>query len=157
MAIILTDKEILSLTQEEKKFPKGWESLRQMKDKKGHREQELTIQRNDGSQFKIILRQNKLDVLSFSIILGYMAPKSNILFRLRRYNGKHEHTNKIEKENFYDFHIHKATERYQNLGFDEDGYAEKSVGYNTIHNAIDCLIKDCNIILPEDSQMKLFH
>lgn len=86
-----------------------------------------------------------------------MAPKSNILFRLRRYNGKHEHTNKIEKENFYDFHIHKATERYQNLGFDEDGYAEKSAGYNTIHNAIDCLIKDCNIILPEDSQMKLFH
>ena len=54
------------------------------------------------------------------------VPQSNRVFRLRRYNGKsHEHTNPIEKEIFYDFHIHTATERYQVLeNKKEDTYAE---------------------------------
>jgi hypothetical protein len=44
---------------------------------------------------------------------------------LRRHNGKsHEHTNQIEAGAFYDFHIHRATERYQELGMREDAYAE---------------------------------
>jgi hypothetical protein len=44
---------------------------------------------------------------------------------LRRHNGRsHEHTNQIEASTFYDFHIHMATERYQELGMREDAYAE---------------------------------
>lgn len=106
MAPILTDSEVLQLIQEEKIFPKEYNSLFQMKEKKGHREQELTLKRIDGSLFKIILRQSRINILDFSVILGYMPPKSNIMFRLRRYNGKsHEHTNVIEKAVFYDFHM----------------------------------------------------
>lgn len=94
MAIILNDTEILKLIQERKNFPKEYHTLFQMKEKKGHKEQELTIKRIDGSLFKVILRQSRINILDFSIIFGYMPPKSNLMFRLKRYNGKsHEHTN----------------------------------------------------------------
>lgn len=88
MAIILNDQEILELIHEKKIFPKEWQNIFQTKDKKGHKEQEITIPRDDGSLFKVIFRQNKINILDFSFILGYMAPKSNVLFRLRRHNGK---------------------------------------------------------------------
>ena len=158
MAIILNDQEILKLIHEKKIFPKEGQNIFQAKDKKGHKEQEITIPRDDGSLFKIIFRQNKINILDFSFILGYMAPRSNVLFRLRRYNGKsHEHTNGIEKDSFYDFHVHMATERYQQLaGFDEDDYAEVSDAYSDIHSAMECFVKDCNIVLPTNDQMKLF-
>ncbi len=157
MDITFNDSEILRLIQERKAFPKEYHSLFQMKEKKGHREQELTIKRNDGSSlFKVILRQNRINRLDFSVILGYMPQKSNLVFRLKRYNGKsHEHTNVIEKATFYDFHVHRATLRYQEAGLREDGYAEVSDAYADIHSAMDCFVKDCNIILPDDKQFRL--
>lgn len=157
MSIKLNDNEILQLIKEKKMLPKEIGSLFQMKEKKGHREQELTIRRNDGGEFKVILRQNQKNALDFSLILGYMPQKSNLLFRLRRYNGKsHEHTNIIEKDTFYDFHIHTASQRYQATGPREDGYAEVSNAYSDIHSAMDYFIKDCNIIFPDDKQGRLF-
>lgn len=147
----------MQLIQERKTFPKEYYTLFRMKDKKGHKEQELTIKRPDGSLFKVILRQNQINVLDFSLVLGYMPPKSNLLFRLRRYNGKsHEHTNIIEEDSFYDFHIHIATERYQEAGLKEDGYAQVSNAYSDIRSAMGCFINDCNIILPDYKQGRLF-
>ena len=68
-----------------------------------------------------MLRQNKINRLDFSVILAVRVPQSNLLFRLRRYNGKsHEHTNHIEGDTFYDYHIHMATERYQEIGTRKD-------------------------------------
>lgn len=117
--IILNNVEISNLIQERKEFPPNYEILFQTKDKKGHKEQEITLPRSDGSQFKVIVRQNRINLLDFSLILGYMPPKTTALIRLRRYNGKsHQHTNKIERETFYDFHIHQTTERYQAAGFE---------------------------------------
>lgn len=157
MSIKLNDNDILQLIKEKKVLSKELDSLFQMKEKKGHKEQELTIKRDDGSLFKIILRQNRKNVLDFSLILGYIPPKSNLLFRLRRYNGKsHEHTNIIEKDTFYDFHIHTASQRYQTAGPREDGYAEVSNAYSDIHSAMNYFIKDCNIISPDDKQGRLF-
>jgi len=154
--IVLTDKEISELVQERKKFPTNYESLFQTREKKGHKERELTLQRSDSSQFKVILRQNSVNPLDFSLILAYIPPKTTALFRLRRYNGKsHQHTNKIERETFYKFHIHEATERYQLAGFDEDGFAVVSPEYADIRGALDCFIKDCSIVLPLNSQLKL--
>jgi len=155
--INLSDTEILKLIQEKKILPQKYEVLFQTRDKKGHKEQEIELPRGDGSQFRVILRQNSKNPLDFSLILGYVPPKLNTLFRLRRYNGKsHQHTNKIENETFYDFHIHTATERYQANGFDEDGYATISNQYADIQNALECFIKDCSIVLPTKSQLRLF-
>ncbi|MDP2682082.1 MAG: hypothetical protein Q8P28_04630 [Deltaproteobacteria bacterium] len=156
MSILLNDNDILELIQERKILPEGYTTVFQMREKKGHKEQEVTIKRNDDSLFKLILRQNITNVLDFSVILGYMPSKSNVLFRLTRYNGRHTHTNKIEGGSFYDFHIHLATQRYQEKGYDEDAYAQASSAYSDIRGAMECLIKDCNIILPEDRQPRLF-
>jgi hypothetical protein len=79
------------------------------------------------------------------------------LFLLCRYNGKsHEHKNKLEKETaFYDYHIHKATERYQREGTKEEYFAEASSRYSTPQQALNCLIADCNVELPLNSQLRL--
>ncbi|MBT9159680.1 MAG: hypothetical protein AAGB97_03350 [Dehalococcoidia bacterium] len=155
--IVLNDVEISNLVQERKEFPSNYQSLFQTKSKKGHKEQELSLPRTDGSQFKVIWRENRINPLDFSLILAYIPPKTTALFRLRRYNGKsHQHTNKIEGETFYDFHIHQATERYQASGFEEDGFAITSLEYADIHGALDCFIRDCFIVLPVNRQPKLF-
>ena len=119
----------------------------------------LKFREGDGSKFKIMIRQSTQNPLDFSLILGYIPSNSNVLFRLIRYNGKsHEHQNKLEKcPKFYDFHIHKATERYQlDDSFKEEHYAEVTKIYSDIHSALNCFIKDCNIILPASNQPSLF-
>lgn len=154
--IILSDNEISELMEEPKPFPDNYQNLFQTKSKKGHKEQELLIPRSDGSQFKVILRQNQINHLDFSLILGYVPLKKTTVFRLRRYNGKsHQHSNKIEGETFYSFHIHQATERYQMAGFEEDAYAVSCAEYADVHGAMDCFIKDCAIVLPPENQLKL--
>jgi hypothetical protein len=90
----------------------------------------------------VYLRQSELNVMDFSVILGYRLPNVHTVFRLR-YNGKHQHTNVLEKQTFYDFHIHTATLRYQAPGFKEDHFAEKTGRYASLDGAIQCLIADC--------------
>lgn len=111
------------------------------------------------NEFHVILRKSKFNSLDFSAILGVRAPHSNRVFRLRRYNGKsHEHTNKIEGETFYDFHIHMATERYQRLGDREpreDAYAEITGRYGDLTGALDCLLADASFEL-EGQQGSMF-
>jgi len=157
MTIALDDNEILRLIQERKVLPKEYKELFRMKEKKGHKEREMILKRDDGSLFKIIVRHNVINVLDFSVILGYTPPRSNQIFRLRRYNGKsHQHTNRIEKGSFYDFHIHMATQRYQEVGLKEDGYAQIANTFSDIYTAIDSFIKDCNFVLADSNQPKLF-
>ncbi len=98
-----------------------------------------------------------LHPLDFSIILAVRVPQSNQLFRLRRHNGKsHEHTNHIEAATFYDFHIHIATERYQEIGAREDAYAEPTDRYGDFHGALYCLIDDSSLDAPPEAQRSLF-
>lgn len=85
------------------------------------------------------------------------VPKSNALFRLRRYNGKsHEHTNHIEGETFYDYHIHLATERYQVIGTREDAFAQPTDRYGDFQSALRCLIQDVNLDVSPEAQVRLF-
>ncbi|MBS1813706.1 MAG: hypothetical protein JSS87_02405 [Acidobacteria bacterium] len=109
MGVILTDAEIKTLIEEPKPLPSGYLSKLVLKNKSGHRERELELVGSQGSTFRIILRQSLHNVLDFSAILTFVHPTSQTI-RLRRYNGKsHEHTNKLERQTFYDFHIHLAT------------------------------------------------
>ena len=79
-----------------------------------------------------------------------------LLFRLRRYNGKsHEHTNHIEGDRFYDFHIHMATERYQDIGSREDAYAMVTDGYTDIEGAIHRMFEDAEFDVPPADQLSL--
>lgn len=154
--IKLSDKEIIALISEPKDFPADYDRLFEAKERKNHKEREFTLQRADGSQFKVIFRQSALNPLDFSLILGYVPLNSNGLFRLRRYNGKsHQHTNPIEKQKFYSFHIHQATERYQVVGDREDKYADPTDDYADIHGALECFIRDCSVNIAGPQQSKL--
>lgn len=43
-----------------------------------------------------------------------------------------------------------ATERYQRIGWREDTFAEKTERFNTLDQAIRCLLIDCCCECPED-------
>ena len=157
MAISLSDDEIWKLLRERKPLPSDYRSKIVMKPKRGHKEQELDLRGEQGSEYRIILRQSEFNPLDFSVILVYLPLKTNQVFRLRRYNGKsHEHTNPIEDQKFYGFHIHQATARYQELSMREDSYATMTDRFADFQGALKCLTKDCNLIVPYDPQGKLF-
>jgi hypothetical protein len=157
MAAIFSDQDISRLIQEKKTLPDEYRTKIQTRPKMGHKERELDIKGADGGDYRLILRQSIFNPLDFSIILAYRPQKSNQLFRLQRYNGKnHEHTNPIEGETFYDFHIHQATERYQEIGASEDTYAKPTDRFADFQQGITCMLKDCGFEMPLDSQGRLF-
>jgi hypothetical protein len=152
-----SDTEIAQMIQERKPLPKNYRARVQLRDKRGHKERELDIDGAGGTHYRLILRQSDFNTLDFSIILAVNPVDSNQLFRLRRYNGKsHEHTNQIEGNSFYDFHIHHATERYQESGAREDAFAEVTDRYADFHTALLCMLEDCCFETPQDAQLSLF-
>lgn len=157
MVDILSDQEIDLLIGEKKLLPDDYLAKIQVRPKRGHKERDLDLKGEHGNDFRIILRQSIINPLDFSIILAFRPPQSNVLFRLVRYNGKsHEHTNTIENISFYDYHIHKATERYQQIGSREDSYAETTDRFANIQQATSCLVKDCGFEIPSGTQRSLF-
>lgn len=156
MSVTYTDNEIERLTQERKPLPVDWRNRVRLKPKRGHDEREMDLTGDANSEFRLILRRSRIDRLDFSVILTVRVPRSNQWFRLRRCNGKHEHTNRIEKMKFRDFHIHVATRRYQELGAREDTYAEVTDRYDDFDGAVRCMVDDANFSEPHESQLSLF-
>lgn len=157
MAVIFSDRQLDELLRENKPLPKDYQKRLQLRDKRGHKERELSVDGEGGHQFRLILRWSSFNHLDFSVILAVVPKGSNALFRLRRYNGKsHEHTNKLEQETFYDFHIHTATERYQQLGVAEDFFAEPTGRYADFHGALNCMLDDCGFVRPPGFMRSLF-
>jgi hypothetical protein len=157
MAAKFSDHDIDALIKETKKLPYDFKREFVLRDKRGHKEAETDILGINGSQFRLFIRQSQFNPFDFSIILAYLPSNTNLLFRLRRYNGKsHEHTNPIEKKTFYDSHIHFATERYQEFGTREDTFAEPTNRFSDIRSALDCMLEDCGFEVLKDPQRKLF-
>lgn len=156
MPVDLTDPQILELVVAPKPLPAVYPSvLARTTERRKHKRSDLEVESPFG-RFRIMLRQNVMNALDFSAILGYQMPTVSRVFRLRRYNGKHYHTNKIEQETISGFHIHQATERYQAIGAKEDAYAEITDRFSTLSDALNCLLEDCNFTPPEDGQSMLF-
>jgi len=158
MSIVFTDHEIAQLVQEPKPLPDDYRARLGFRDKRGHREASLDVAGQGGHGFRIIVRQSTHNPLDFSAILAVEVPGTNRLFRLRRYNSRtHPHTNRIERETFlYRPHIHQATARYQDLGVDEEEYAEVTDLYSTVDEALQCMFRDCGFILPDSTDIGLF-
>ena len=105
-----------------------------------------------GRQYEIKVRQNDFDMLDFSVVLLHRPKTVTKALVLKRYNGPHEHTNKIENQRFDGWHIHTATERYQEQGFKDEDYAEPTDKYKDMWTALGCMIRDCGFVLPDDAQ-----
>lgn len=88
-------------------------------------------------------------------MLGYRPPDSTRVFRLRRFNGfSHEHTNPLEDESFYAFHVHQATERYQAIpGRQEEHYATPTDAYVDLAGAVEHMLSTCGFEPP--AQLRL--
>ena len=151
MDIKYTDQQIAELINERKVLPDDWRIQLDKNDS-------LYIIGERGNRFRIITNLNTKYPSDFSVILAVVNPKKGADFRIRRYNGMHKrpHNNKIEKQKIYGYHIHSATERYQERGYDEEAYAEKTDRYNNLKGALHCLIQDANFELPAQLELKLF-
>jgi len=158
MSIVFSDQQIDEFVREPKPLPKDYRNTLVLRSKRGHREAELTVQGAQGHDFRIILRQSTHNPLNFSVILAVEVAGTNRVFRLRRYNSRtHPHTNRLEQETIvYRPHIHRATARYQELGVDEEEFAEPTDRFSTLDEALDCMFQDCGFILPEGAQVGLF-
>jgi hypothetical protein len=158
LLIQLSDVEIDALIREAKSTPTSLLPLRLIERNK-HRRKEYPVSSASGNEFVIAVRQAVPNPLNFSVILMYRIPGYNTLFRLCRYNGKHGgHTNEIEGNKLGDeCHIHTATERYQKLGGDEEGFAVATTRYSDLNGAVRCLLADCGFTPPvPDPQGNLF-
>ena len=157
MAVRYTDPEIATFLQERKILPTDWQARARMASKLCHKEQQLDVDGADGSKFRLILRQSTVNLLDYSAILAVLFPRTYHVFRLRRHNGRsHQHTNRLEGRSFYDFHIHMATERYQENGLREDAYAEPTDRYTTFEEALSCLLSDAHFDVTPGLQPYLF-
>lgn len=146
---LLEEKKAITLDDYHKLF-----ALSKIKGK--HKEQEVLLNGTDQHEFIIKIRQSIINPMDFSVIVGFIPKEKNKIFRLKRYNGKsHKHKNSLEKDEFYDFHIHTATQRYDDLGYDEEAYAQVSDKYSDLKSAIETMIKECNIIIPNGAQLSL--
>ena len=157
MSYYFTDDEINALITEEKTHTGTIHEIMVLKESDGHKRNSFDIIRPDGSRFIIKLRQNVNDMNDFSAIIAFQEKGSNKDFKLRRYNGKsHEHSNKLEGNKHYAFHIHIATQRYQDAGRKEKSYAEATSRYSDIESALKCLLQDCNVKTIVNPQAGLF-
>jgi hypothetical protein len=153
MPVRLTNEEIKKLIEEVKVLPENYRDIligSKMKKEDVHKRGDLKIVGGEGNIFYIKTRLSNLNALDFSAILGYEFKGTTGIFLLRRYNGKsHQHTNKLDGKSFRKvFHIHYATEQYQLAGYSEESYAESTERYSDLYGAINCLISDCNCVLP---------
>ncbi len=159
MAVTYTDSEIAALVRERKPLSQDWRRKLSFrgKGKRGELEARVDCTGDGGNAFRLILRRNAVNHLDFSVIMAVQVPQSNQLFRLRRCNGKsHEHTNHIEGDKFYDFHIHAATARYQEIGSREDTYAEVTDEYGDFDGAVDLMVRDGAFDVPPSDQLSFF-
>ena len=154
MDITYTDQEIAALIQERKVLPVNWLNTLL---KANNKNRELIVTGDNENKFHIIARRKDIQPLDFSVISTVVVPLSNRQFRLRRYNGwTSPHYNSIEKEEIDGFHIHYATERYQQRGLAEDAYAQATNRYNNFDSAFQCLIEDANFEELPKAQLTLF-
>jgi hypothetical protein len=151
------DGEIAELIAEEKPISlSAFNDLYQLPKVKGqHKEQEISIPRDEATFFKVIIRCSRQNPFDFSVIVGLGQQNSNQIFKIRRYNGKHQHRNRLEGEVFYGFHIHQATERYQDVGLKEETFATETDKFSDLSGAIKLCITECNIIPPVGSMERL--
>jgi hypothetical protein len=161
MARLISDQEIAGLLSEAKPLPANWRTRLKMRSKanQAFKQRDLEVKGVKGHTFRLLLRQNALNPLDFSVILVYVD-SDKVEYRPIRFQGPHpsQHTNKWEKwKKMADyafrnrFHIHQATERYQVAGLEIDGYAVPTDKFDSFDSAVEGLIRN-NGLAPREEE-----
>ncbi|HVW87297.1 MAG TPA: hypothetical protein VHB50_21570 [Bryobacteraceae bacterium] len=156
MTRILTDAEIMELLTERKRLPQGWRSQLEPKRKSDTRYAQKTIKviGDAAHEFALTVRTSVDFLTDFSVILSLV--ENGHEYNLVRHNGNHkaDHTNTIEKRQGLPnsilrnaFHIHQATQRYQESGRSIDSYAEATSLYNTLDGALDLMVSSYGFVI----------
>lgn len=154
-SVIYNNQEIESLIKAPKYLEEDPSSLNWSLG--NHIRANTTATDDEGNLYHIIFRLNQADPNNFTVILAVENPDTGKLFHLRRYNGPgmQDHTNTIENESFYGFHIHEATVRYQKAGKDAEHYAVQTDRFNDMESAFACMVDDCALSYKNRSQLSL--
>jgi hypothetical protein len=101
-----------------------------------------------GSDFVLNVRQNARDPYDFSVILTLAGGLRRL--NLRRHNGSnHAHLNVLEGTRVdYVPHVHMATERYQDAGYQAEGYAEAATEFSDLGGALRSMVLDAGFDSP---------
>lgn len=98
----------------------------------------------EGIVFEVFMKMNAKFPYLFSIGLRYRAEEG--AFTICRYNGKHQHRNKIaNKDLFDDFHVHKLYDFQLSDGTDSSLDAEPTKAYASFDEALFTFLNDCHI------------
>jgi hypothetical protein len=155
---MLTDERIKGLLDEPKPEVDSQELRRALNSaavRRCYRRAKARVKGERGSWFVVHLRQNTLDPYDFSVILTFLPP-TGAEINLRRHNGRnHRHRNKLEGTSFTNsFHIHEATERYQEAGHDIDGYARATTDFHDLATALDAMLAAANFARPAQGSLQ---
>ncbi|KPM67205.1 hypothetical protein HB13667_07685 [Pseudomonas putida] len=115
--------------------------------KKSERINYQVVASDSDKSFEMYTRQNQIDPDAYSCGLIY-HPRSGEKVTLVRYNGSnHVHRNPLEDGELikHKCHIHRATERYMEMGDKAEKFAETTDRYHDLAGAIRCMLSDCNI------------
>jgi hypothetical protein len=158
---VLSDEEIAALIAEPKECLGDWREKLTPRPVKGvrHATGSLTATGVAGHEFTVLTRLLPADYLNFSVILRF-DDTDGAQYNLIRCNGIHgQHTNDIEKEQglgpavFVDqFHVHRATERYQLRGFYIEKHAEPTDEYQDFWGAVVHLLRLGSFDIPPEAQ-----
>ena len=164
MARVLTDSYIGTLLGETKPLPSNWVTRLRTRSKSNmaFSQRDLSLTAPSGHEFNLVLRTSSRSPLDFSVILVYAEDSQEYI--LRRNNGPHpsRHTNHWEKKQGQPnyrfepcFHIHMATERYQQPGLHIDGYAQPTDKFQDFSSALRLLLTDCNFVVPDNRRSQI--
>ena len=156
MEIRYNDGEIAAFISEPKQLPDNYMKILLPDAEKCQNQRTVDITGNNGYVFRIFVKKHHKYEENFSIGFGVKRNNSKDIFILKRYNCKQQHTNFLESETIFGYHIHTATQRYQEIGRKSEGYAEQTTRYNNALGALKCLIADCNFKKPPVDQYELF-
>lgn len=152
---MLTDQRIERLLREGKPTIETRRLLRAFAasdPRHGHRRLVRRFVGDSGTAFALHLRQSSLDAYDFSVILTLVPLGGGPEINLLRHNGRgHTHRNKIEKTRLPStFHVHIATERYQQHGYEIDGYAEATTTFDSLATALDAMLRVASFRPPNE-------
>jgi len=145
MEISLSDERIAELIAMPKRVtnPKA----RQVPDAKHFKCDYKVISVSGSEEFTIFVRQHSEMLDDFTAGLKWHANTGEAVILMRCNGASHPHKNHIEGTKFSPghYHIHKATERYIEEGYDPEHFAEVTNGYTAIEGALHQLCIECNI------------
>lgn len=105
-----------------------------------HRQRNYIAVSDDGSSYRVYLRQNLDDERDFSCGLALMQRGGKSL-SLVRYNG----SSHVHDDIRYHCHIHRASAEAIAAGRKVDSRADETDRYATLEGALACLIEDCGV------------